>query len=285
MNTRGGMSKDAAPGDRGPAGEPLDLPLLRQWLSSLASASADTTRGGRRHLFGKPSRSGRLREGDVQALSETLAGSLGKSHADDTLRRLLALGVVQYVKRIGHVPVDAKADDGILDVAAFALWTVAQAPDLPTDWEDTLARLTSPRMAAFVADLREVCATRDQRNFAVLHRALGKNSVAQGVRNLLEDLSDQRRGGAVLTSLALAAGLPEPDPRHRLKSAAIWLFMGVAGGAIGAEGGHVADSVNHAVDEIWDRMFRGHETHGPSSPGSHGGTLADQLIDDLFHHH
>lgn len=279
------MSKDAATGDSGPAGVPLDLPLLRQWLSSLASASADTPRSGRRHLFGKVPRSGQLREGDVQALSETLAGSLGKSHTDDTLRRLLALGVVQYVKRIGYVPVDAKADDGILDIAAFALWTVAQAPDLPTDWEDTLARLTSPRMTAFVADLREAGATRDQRNFAVLHRALGKNSVAQGVRNLLEDLSDQRRGGAVLTSLALAAGLPEPDPRHRLKSAAIWLFTGVAGGAIGAEGGHVADSVNQAVDEIWDRMIHGHETHGPSSPGSHGGTLADQLIDDLFHHH
>jgi hypothetical protein len=277
------MSKDDVPGGRTTAREPLDLPLLRQWLSTLAAGGAGPAHDGRHRLLRKAAKSGRPRRDELKAVSDTLAGSLGKSPTDDTLRGLLALGIVQYVKLIGQVPKDAKAEDSFLDVTAFALWSVAQAPDLPADWEETLARLVSPRMAAFVADLRNAEATRDRRNFAVLYRMLASSPVTQATRNLLEDLSDPRRGGAVLVSLALAADLPEPDPRHGPKAAAIWVLAGLSTSAVAAEGGHLADSVNHEAEKIWDALIHEHHTHGSAS--SHGSTLAEEMINDILHHH
>jgi hypothetical protein len=265
-----------------PTAQPLDLPLLRQWLSTLASASADASHS-RHRLFRKATKPGQSHGDEVKALNDSLAGSLGKSRTDDILRRLLALGTVQYVKTIGRIPVDTKAEDIILDVTAFALWSVAQAPVLPTDWQDTLALLTSPRMAALITRAREVDATRNPDNFVILYRALASSPVTQGARSLLEDLSDQRRGGAALASLALAADLPEPDPRHRLKTAAFWVFTALSSGALGAEGGHLADSVDRMAEDAWHWLVGEPDSHGSSV--SHGGTLADELIEGIFHHH
>lgn len=276
------MSRDDNSGGHTQAGEPLDLPLLRQWLGTLASASADTAHGGRRRLRRRSARPVRFHENEVRAVGDDVSGWLGQSSAEDVLRRLLALGLVQYVKRIGRVPADARAEEIVLDVTAFALWSVAQVPSLPSDWEDTLALLTSPRMAAIVARAREIGATRSPDNFVVLYRMLASSSVAQGTRNLMEDLSDPRRGGAVLAALALAAGLPEPDPRHRQKAAAVWLFTALATGAVGSEGNRIASAIDRMAEDAWGWLNGDSRSHGSS--GAHGGTLAEELTHDFLHH-
>jgi hypothetical protein len=268
--------------ERGVTAEPLDLPLLRQWLRTLASSSTNPVQGGRRRLFGKSVQTGHSHQNEVSAVAENLTGFLGQSCTEDILRRLLALGVVQYVKRVGRVPVEAKPEDVIRDVTAFALWSVAQAPALPVDWEGVLPTLTSPRMADIVARARLADATRNPDNFGVLCRMLGSDSRSQGTRNLLEDLSDPRRGGAVLASLALSAGLPAPDPSRRQKAAAVWLFTALAGGVLGAEGEHLADTIDQMAGDAWDWLIGDSRGHGSS--GSGGGTLAEEIIHDFFHH-
>jgi hypothetical protein len=276
------MSRDSNSGDHVPAGEPLDLPLLREWLGTLASASADTAHGGRRWLGRRNARPTHSQESEVRAVGDDLSGWLGQSSAEDVLRRLLALGIVQYVKRIGRVPANAQPEEIVLDVTAFALWSVAQAPVLPSGWEDTLALLTSPRMAAIVEHAREVDATRNPDNFIVLYRMLASSSAAQGTRNLLEDLSDPRRGGAVLAVLALASGLPEPDPRRRQKAAAVWLFTALAGGTLAAEGERLAGAIDRMAEDAWSWLNGDSRGHG--SAGANGGTFAEDLTHDFLHH-
>ena len=134
-----------------PAVEPLDLPQIRQWLGTLASEGADAVSTGRRSFLRKARKTAPSHEDELAALNANLSGLLGRSRVDDVLRRLLALGTVQYVRAVGRIPVDAAASDVITDVAAFALWSVVQAPALPASWQSALARLTSPRMADLVA--------------------------------------------------------------------------------------------------------------------------------------
>jgi hypothetical protein len=282
-NDRGrALSGGSEPRDRGTSVQPLDLPAIRQWLAGLVPAGGAPARPkGRFHR--KAGKSPQSLEGEVGVVADNLSGSLGRSSTEDVLRRLLALGVVQYVRRVGRVPIDARAEDVVVDVAAFGLWSVAQAPVLPSDWAEVLARLTSPRMANLVAWVREADATRHPDNFAVFYGILAGSPVSDGTRRLLEDLSDQKRGGAALAALALATGLPEPDARLRQKTAVVWIFTALVGGALGAEGGHLADGINQMAEGVWDRLSGDLGTHGHS--GSHGGTLADELINDLFHHH
>jgi hypothetical protein len=265
-----------------PTAEPLDLPLIRQWLGTLASVGNDSARGGKHHLLRKTAKPAQSHEDGVNALIDNLSGMLGGSPTEDILRRLLALGAVHYIRRIGRVPVDAKTEDVILDVTAFALWSVAQAPVLPSDWEEVLARLTSPRMADLVAQVRGVDAARRRENFAIFYGILASSPITQGARNLMADLSDPRRGGSALASLALAAGLPEPDPRQRNKAAIAWLFTALFSGALGAEGGHLADAIDRMAEDAWDLLTGGQDMHGHS--GSHGGVLAEELIHGFFHH-
>ena len=268
---------------RRPAVEPFDLPLVRQWLRTLAFVDADSAHGSRRRIFRKAARPAHSHQDEVRSVAENLSGSFGKSPTEDILRRLLALGIVQYVHRIGRVPVDAKAEDIVLDVVAFALWSVVQADALPPDWEEALTLLTSPRMAAHVALARKDGTSEKPASFGLLYSKLAEGPVTHGARNLLEDLSDPRRGGTALASLALAADLPEPDPRQRQKAAAVWLFTAVVGGALGAEGEHLAEVIDRMVAEAWDSIIGESGMHGSS--GSHGGTVANDLINDIFHNH
>ena len=269
---------------RVPLAEPLDLPQIRQWLGRLASDSADPAASDRRSFFRKTHKTAPSHEDELTALDANLAGLLGRSRAEDVLRRLLALGTVQFVKAVGRIPTDAAAADVVMDVAAFALWSIVQAPALPADWQAALARLSSPRMADLVAQARDADAARKAENFTVFVQVLASRPPSLGVRNLLDDLSDQRRGGAALVALALAAGLPEPDPRKREKAAATWLFTALLGGALGAEGSNLATAVNRLTEEAWDWVTDSVDP-AASTPhfASHKSVLAEEFIHSLFH--
>jgi hypothetical protein len=264
---------------------PLDLPALRQWISSLADDYAKSLARGSPRSGRKAAKAANSVAAELDAVSDDLAGSFGNARAEDVLRRLLAVGLVQYVTKVGRVPLDAAPERVILDVTAFALWSVVQARRLPEDWQGALARLTSPRMAELVAAARSVDAAQSTENFGVFAGLLAKRPISQGALNLLRDLGDQKRGGSALTALALAADLPRPDHKQREKSAVVWMFTALAAGALAAEGTNAAAAVNRVVDEMWDwitdSVAAGHGTPGTS--GAHGGVLADELIHSFFH--
>lgn len=114
---------------------PLDAPAIRQWLATLASAETDAKDGTARGPFRRMRRKTLPHEGELAAINNNLAGEFGRSRPEDVLRRMLALGTVQYVKSVGRIPGDATAGDVIIDVVAFALWSVVQAPTLPEGWQ------------------------------------------------------------------------------------------------------------------------------------------------------
>lgn len=269
---------------RTPAAEPLDLPQIRRWLSSLAVGELDAARSGRSKFFRKPRSKTSSHAEELSAIAENLSGSFNHCSTADVLHRLLAIGTVQYIRAIGQVPVGADASDVVMDVVAFALWSVVQAEALPTDWESVLARLTSPRMADLVAQARDAHAARRTENFTVFVQVLARRPMHGAAHNLLDDLSDPRRGGAALAALALASGLPEPDPRKREKSAATWIFTALLGGALAAEGGNAAAEIDRLTKDTWVWIT---EVIGPGSRSSHssnhGDAIADELIHSLFH--
>ncbi len=264
---------------------PLDLPAIREWISSLADDYARSLRGGGPGSRRKAAKEAKSLAAELDAVSDDLAGSFGNAKAEDVLRRLLAVGLVQYVKVVGRVPQGAAPEQVILDVTAFALWPVVQARELPRDWQGTLARLTSPRMAELVAAARSVDAAQSPGNFGAFTGLLARRPVSQGALNLLHDLGDQKRGGSALTALALAADLPRPDHTQRGKTAITWIFAALAGGALGAEGTNAAAAINRVADEVWDwitdSVTAGHGT--PATSGSHADVLADELLHSFFH--
>lgn len=139
-------------------------------------------------------------------------------------------------------------------------------------------------MADLVSQARDAWADRASANFALFVQVLAQQPIAQGAHNLLRDLSDQRRGGAALTALSLAAGLPEPDPGQHEKGAAKWLFAALLTGALGAEAGKAVDVINRLTEEAWDWIDgSGNSGSGVSHGDFHGDVLSEEIIHSIFH--
>lgn len=284
------MSSTPDPGEEystQPSVAPFDLPALRQWLSSLASQyhSEQTARKGR--LGRRSAKDVRVHSAELKNLRDTLEGFPGDVPVIDTLRRLLAIGTVQYVTMLGRVPRDMRPDQVVGDVLTFALWEIVRAEKLPTGWEVELARISSPRMAYLVADARRAAAADNPGNLQAFAQLLSSRTTTDGAFNLLSDLGDSRAGGSALTALALAARLPEPVHHRRGKTAIIWLFTALGSGIAGAEGGHAADAANRLIEDAWDWLIssgvRPAGLHKHAAEASRD-TLTDEIINHLFHH-
>ncbi|MCB5180555.1 hypothetical protein [Streptomyces antimicrobicus] len=221
-------------------GVPLGLPELRIWIDRLVRdyrvhVGAQRGRGGRRQL---------------EALQREFGGAAGAGRRDgkERVRRLVAAGAVQYLQEAARVPSEPLPVVVMADVAVFALWPVVQAPDLPPDWQDQLAELTTPRLAALVAQARASAAEGRPVAVDAFARVLADKPFAHGILALLEDLADPRGAGACLTALALAARVPAP-PRKAPRALLGWL-LGVGTGAVA--GGAAADP--DLVARIWEWM-------------------------------
>lgn len=280
------------------------MPRVKLWIDGLVSDYARQTEHGSSNKRGKAAKELKeLKEHatHLAALKQEFSGTPSAEAADDTVRRLLAAGIVQYVYTTGGTPDDIAAKHVVQDVVVFALWQVVQANALPGQWQESLARITSLRMADLVAQARSANAARVPGNFAIFARALTSRPVAQGALNLLRDMADPGRGGTALTAIALAAGLPRPESRRGPKSAAIWVFTALVGGALGAEGTNTADAVDKLARDAWEwitaagtvaQTGRGGDVvtalavdqhHGGGLSGAHGEAIADDLIQHLFH--
>ncbi len=204
---------------------PLDLPALRLWIDRIKAdyfAMVEDTgdRGGVTHL--EPINLVRAGLDDAGPDSE---------RRKDTIRRIIVVGIISYLARPCTPPDEPLPEQILLDLIVFALWPVVTAENLPMGWQGELAQITSPRLAALVERSR---AERRPRAEAFA-RAVANKSFSSAMATLFDDLADPHRGGALLTAIAIASGLPAPPVgRREGKRVAAWV-LAIAGGAALAE--------------------------------------------------
>lgn len=183
---------------------PLDLLTLRLWVERVA---AD-------HRV----------KSDRKQVDQVRAAVADPSTAD-AVRRLMIAGLVGYLARPGAPPDRPVPEEIFTDLFVFALWPVVTAPKLPRGWEGDLAQLTSPRLAVLVQRAREQRTPVEE-----FTRALASKSFSPAIAALFHDLADPRRGGALLTALALTGGLKAPPTGRRAgREVAVWALV-IAGG-------------------------------------------------------
>jgi hypothetical protein len=205
----------------GDARQPLDLLALRLWVDRIAADyRAMVEHSGDRAGVA------RVRQIDLVRAGLDDSGSENERRKD-VVRRLIVAGIICYLARPGAPPDKSVPEQILLDLIVFSLWPVVTAKKLPTGWQGELAQLTSPRLAALVERARQE-RTPAAEAFA---RAVANKSFSPAMVTLFDDLADPRRGGALLTAMAIAGGLPAPPTgRREGKKVAAWA-LAIAGGA------------------------------------------------------
>ena len=260
-----------AGGEAGPV-RPFDLPGLRLWIDRIVADYRQQLTAGAGEPAGKEA-AGQLRQ--LDELRRSVEDPAGNGGGKNALRRLLASGIAQYLSRAGQVPAGQVPEQLLVDLLVFALWAVLEAPGLPGTWQQDLVELTSPRVAALTVAARDAKDAGRPVPVEEFTSVLSARPVGPALHNLLDDLSEPRRGGSALTALAVAAGLPAPPGRGGAKAMATWMIAvlagATAGGAVGVIEGHVGGLLDPA-----------------SSPASHPsgghGHHPDLHHPDLHHH-
>jgi hypothetical protein len=179
---------------------------------------------------GDPAGAAHLRQIDL-VLAGLDDSGLENERRRDVIRRLLVAGIIGYLARPGPPPDQPVPEQILLDLIVFSLWPVVTARKLPPGWQGDLAQITSPRLAALVER------TRDERRPApeTFARTVANRSFSSAMVTFFDDLADPRRGGALLTAMAVAGGLPAPPTgRRHGKRVAAWT-LAIAGGTALAE--------------------------------------------------
>lgn len=204
---------------------PLDLLTLRLWVDRIAAdyrAMVKETgdRAGAAHV----------RQIDLVRAGLDDSGPENERRKD-VVRRLVVAGIVGYLARPGAPPDEPVPEQILLDLIVFSLWPVVTAKKLPPGWQGDLAQITSPRLAALVERAR----AERKPTAETFARAVANKSFSSAMVTFFDDLADPRRGGALLTAMAIAGGLPAPPTgRREGKKVAKWV-LAIAGGAALAE--------------------------------------------------
>jgi hypothetical protein len=204
---------------------PLDLLALRLWVDRIAAdyrAMVEDTgdRAGATHV----------RHIDLVRAGLDDSGPENERRKD-AVRRLIVAGIIGYLARPGTPPDEPVPEQILLDLIVFSLWPVVTAKKLPPGWQGELAQITSPRLAALVEQAR----AEGKPTAETFARAVAKKPFSPAMVTLFDDLADPRRGGALLTAMAIAGGLPAPPTgRREGKKVAAWA-LAIAGGAALAE--------------------------------------------------
>jgi len=172
---------------------------------------------------------------------------------------LLATGMVYYSGVAGNLPEGCTAEQVMLDLATLAMWPIVLAPKLPKRWFEDLQELSSPQVARIVSYARLSRTSGSQLSIALFMRSLSESSIAFGLRNLLADMSDPKRGGAFLTAVAIADGRAESAQGAKGLRLVKWVLGAAAAGVIG-------NRVDALAVDIWDKVT----SDSPVDPGSHG---------------
>jgi hypothetical protein len=209
---------------------PLDLPQLRLWLGYLIKNYDALASSG--DIGYSPQEVDHYRACLV-SLAQACEGRFDRP-LKARIRELLALGVAGY-GIAGGVPAGVPfSGELIVDFAACALWPLASSPDLPCDWLDAFITITiCPRMATPVVQARYSRRIQEPLSAPEFRQALTEVNFAWGVRNLLRDLSDPRRGGGALAAMAIACARYAPRRGATQDRVAKWALLSTLGGMTG----------------------------------------------------
>jgi hypothetical protein len=259
-----GEARDAA----GPI-RPFDLPNLRLWIDRIVNDYRRQVTGEVQGLTAKEA-ADQLRQ--LTALQHSVDDPPANAGGRNTLRRLLASGVAQYLSRADQLTAGQVPEQLLVDLLVFAIWAVLEAPRLPETWLQDLAELTSPRVAVLTEAARNAKAAGQPAEVEAFASVLSAKPVSQAVINLLDDLNDPGRGGSAFTALAVAAGLPSPPRRGGAKATATWVFAVLTGATAGATAGVIEEEVSRllgAAPSGAPHPFGDHGSHQPAAPGHH----------------
>jgi hypothetical protein len=157
------------------------------------------------------------------------------------LRRLMASGVVRHGNPSVPPPADHLPEEIILGFAVHALWPIITTRDLPRGWVYALGEITSHEVVEAVIRSRN-CP--EDSSLITLTQNLTQLPCAVGILNLLDDLTDPRRGGAALLALSIAAGKDSRAARTNPRSLLKWTAAAAAGGIVG-------NRADAAAEEAW----------------------------------
>lgn len=241
------VTHNAFYGSAHPRPAPFDLPQLRTWVERLAVDYGVL-------LASSPRRERARQEERIRDLRAAV-GEPASRPGKDAVRALVVAGLVEYLDVVRHAAPVPLSERVALDVVVFALWPVVQASRLPDGWEHDLAELASPRLASLVAQARRGLAEGRSLTSARFTRVVAAKPLSRGVLALFEDLADPKRGGAVITGMALATGFPEPPRGKRPKDVFGWLVACVA-----IAGPPEALAVDEFADRLWEWLHSGTTT-------------------------
>lgn len=231
-------------GDRAP----LDLYALRLWIDRIS-------RDYRAHLALDDSRSEPEHLARVEGiLGHTVDAPNAKAKSQrDMIWKLLISGIAAYLAQAGRAPRTPLPEQVLLDIIVFSVWPIVTARKLPDPWQGHLAMLTSPRLAALVAQTREAYRPGEAAAAEGFARRVANREFAPAMIRLFESLGDPRRGGAVLTSLAVVGGFEAP-PRGGARRVLTWVIGAVAGAAalevVVNPDSHLGNLIEAAVDDL-----------------------------------
>lgn len=242
------------------ASAPLDLIGLRLWLDRIVTDYRELIEPQGRHRRPGPHRephhsatAGRGRH--CLLVLETVRGNMAHPECEEgkrALRSLVAGGIVAYLGGGPRTPGERVPEVVLLDLLVFAMWPIVTAEYLPRHWQESLAELTSPRLAALVDEARLGRGDGDPQAAEAFARAVANRSFARAVLMLCDDLADPARGAPVLTALTVAAEVPQPgrsDARGLLRWA-LGVGTGVAAGVAMSHGEALGEYVEQLLAEF-----------------------------------
>jgi hypothetical protein len=233
----------------------VDLRSLRLWINRVASDYE--------HAHARQGDNRRHKE-NLESIRQAIEGASNGS-AKDTLRGLIASGVIHYKKSNQKIPEGTLPETLMLDFAVDALWPIVIARKLPREWFGSLEELTSSQLASLVGSARAaktfwVRGTKNSvKRRRILYSEIARTSFADGILNLLKDLNDPRGGGSYLATVALADGFDAPPNGSTPKDLLRWLAEAAVVGVIGSR----ADAV---IVHVWTGSSKTRLQTGPPYP-------------------
>jgi hypothetical protein len=242
---------------------PLDLPQLRLWIGHLIE-SYDALVD--RNEVGYSQQEIRRYRSSLASAALACDGEFERP-AKARVRELLALGAANY-GLTGEVPRETCfSEQMVIDFAVFSLWPLVIAPKLPRAWLDAFIDITRCiPLATLVVHARSSRGTSDAMSAHEFGQALAGISFPSGIRNLLHDLSDPRRGGCALTGMAIAGAGYAPRRGASPKRVAKWALLAAIGGVTG---NRADDALSMMSDWLAEQMRSPGIQHPDSAhPGS-----------------
>ncbi len=200
----------------------------------------------------------------------TLKGLLSgdqKSHSFDSMRMLVAIGLLHWSDVLGNSASRSSAIPNVADSLAFsacALWPLVLIRHFPKNWEDDLIEFSSPQVAQLLLDARLALRKHNEHTvFPLFASELTKQIYSRGIYNIFEDLNDAERGAHAFASVLRLSSNKKIPKRLSTKDFFLWIGSAAVTGAIG-------NLFYDELKQVWSNIDITHAVSGEVSSGSGG---------------